>query len=335
MPRRATQSDVARLARVSQGTVSIVINNRTVPGLHISAATRSRVLQAAAIAGYHPDPRVAVHRPETIGVFCYEPDFPSAPDDFYRPFVRGIEDAAGRLGLDVIHFTSVGRVAGPRRLVRSDWHRLGAADGCLLLGRSSDQAELRRLQSIDYPLVFVGKRDDGGLEIPYVGADYVTATSDVVRRMINAGHRRIAFLGPVDDQPAADRWTEYRQTMIDSGLRPLRLAGPPGASSGITALVINPEVDLDVIMDELAAHDLSVPDRISVAVLGQPHRKPTSRLDWSGFTIPRERIGARALRLLARLVTGDPVPEEERSELQACEPTRGVTIAPPGSDGLS
>lgn len=313
MPRRPTQADVARLARVSQGTVSIVLSGRTVTGVHISAATRARVLRAAAIAGYRPRSD-GERRPETVGVFCYEPAFPSAPDDFYRPFITGIEEAAGRLGLDVLHFTSVSRIDGPRRLVRPNWQRLGAADGCLLLGRSSDQPELRRLQSIDYPLVFVGKRDDAGLRIPYVGADYASATGQVVRRLLDDGHTGIAFLGAVDDQPAADRWDGYRRTMIDSGLRPVRLAGLTDlrpALNTLTAAVINPELDLDPIMDE--AGDLVL------ALLGQPVRPTRRARAWRGFTIPQERIGARAVRLLVRLITGEAVPQQERTELVGCD----------------
>lgn len=48
----ATSADVAKLASVSRTTVSYILNN--VPGRHISAATRDRVLAAAEQLGYTP-----------------------------------------------------------------------------------------------------------------------------------------------------------------------------------------------------------------------------------------------------------------------------------------
>lgn len=52
--RRVTSRDVARRAGVSQSTVSYVMNDA--PGQTISAATRERVLSAAAELGYTPSP---------------------------------------------------------------------------------------------------------------------------------------------------------------------------------------------------------------------------------------------------------------------------------------
>ena len=54
MPDRPTSRDVARLARVSRTTVSLVLNN--VPDVHISPETRQRVLGAARQLNYYPMP---------------------------------------------------------------------------------------------------------------------------------------------------------------------------------------------------------------------------------------------------------------------------------------
>ncbi len=53
MTAKATSRDVARLARVSQATVSYVLNNTE--GKHISDATRKAVLEAARQLGYVPN----------------------------------------------------------------------------------------------------------------------------------------------------------------------------------------------------------------------------------------------------------------------------------------
>src|SRR3712207_4619229 len=52
--KRPTHQDIARLARTSQATVSLVLNNRA-SALRISEQTRQNVLAAARELGYVPD----------------------------------------------------------------------------------------------------------------------------------------------------------------------------------------------------------------------------------------------------------------------------------------
>ena len=55
-PRRPTMVDVANEARVSQTTVSLVLNHAD--GARLSAETRKRVVEAAARLGYRPGRRL-------------------------------------------------------------------------------------------------------------------------------------------------------------------------------------------------------------------------------------------------------------------------------------
>ncbi len=73
--RRVTSRDVARRAGVSQSTVSYVMNDA--PGQTISAATRERVLRAAAELGYTPSPAArALRRGRTEMVLVVLADGP-------------------------------------------------------------------------------------------------------------------------------------------------------------------------------------------------------------------------------------------------------------------
>lgn len=314
MPRhRFTQADVAAMAGVSQSTVSFVLNGNAPAGVRISEETRKRVLDAIRITGYSANPvaqRLAGGRNQIIGVFTYETTFPRGGRDFYGAFLVGIENAAEKLGVDMLLFTSARVVEGRRQLARDGWQRLGIADGCLLLGQHEDRGELQHLLDTNYPFVFIGKRVSEGRLLPYVGADYLSATSRQVERLIEKGHTRIGYAGPQSsDQPTLDRVEGYRQAMRAHGL-PLRFVDVhdvPGAAEEIaerrlTAILVAPENYPEELADELESRGVRMPEDVSMLLLGQPHHPRHGGRTWSGFAVPREEMGARALVLLSRIV---------------------------------
>lgn len=351
MPRRRiTQADVAAMAGVSQATVSFVLNDSSPSGVRISEETRQRVLDAIRITGYSANPaaqRLAGGLTQILGVFTYEATFPQGGRDFYGPFLVGIEHAAERLGVDILLFTSARVEDGRRRLTREGWQRLGVADGCLLLGQQEDRGELQHLLDTNYPFVFIGKRGSDGGRLPYVGVDYATATSRQVERLAALGHTRIGYVGPRGtDQPTLDRVEGYRLTMKQHGLtaRFVELDDVAAAAAEIadqrfTAIVVAPENSPEELADELERRGLRVPGDVSVLLLGQPHRPRPGGRSWSGFFIPREEMGARALYLLSRLVAADAgragrrggaqVPDDELRQLLECVDVDGGTLAPP------
>src|SRR3954462_13786298 len=133
--KRPTQADIARLAGVSQATVSLVLNERDA-SIRISPATRERVLTVMREWGYVANASarsLAGGRNKIIGVYTFEPVFPTTSVDFYFPFLLGMEQAAAELGHDLLLFTSAG---GTRQIFRDGATRLTLADGALLIGRN-------------------------------------------------------------------------------------------------------------------------------------------------------------------------------------------------------
>lgn len=341
MPRhRFTQADVAAMAGVSQTTVSLVLNGREPEGVRISEETRMRVLDAIRITGYSANPvarRLAGGRNQILGVFTYETTFPRGGGDFYSPFLVGVEHAAEQLGVDMLLFTSARVVDGRRRLSRDGWQRLGIADGCLLLGQNEDQGELQHLLDTSYPFVFIGKRVSQGRVLPYVGADYVAATTRQVERLVALGHRRIGYAGPqADDQPTLDRVAGYRQAMRAAGL-PLRFvdvhdvpeAAEEIADRQLTAILVAPENHHEELAEELQRRGLRVPEDVSMLLLGQPLQPAPRSRAWSGFLVPREEMGARALVLLSRIVDGGsaPLDEDDHHQMLDCPDVDGESLA--------
>ncbi|WP_419997978.1 LacI family DNA-binding transcriptional regulator [Streptomyces boninensis] len=216
---RPRQAEVARLAGVSQTTVSLVLGGNK-QGIALHEDTRRRVLDAARELGYVPDPaarRLAAARNNLLGVFSFTATFPTAVEHSYYPILVGVEQEAAARGYDLVLFTgssSGGAQAdAPRAL-----ERVRLADGCLFIGRHIPEADLRRLVDHGYPAVHIGRRDE--LEgLAWVGADYVAASAEVVRHLAGLGHRKIVLVREDDDAPASsDREQGFRAGLAAAGL---------------------------------------------------------------------------------------------------------------------
>ncbi|WP_438829015.1 LacI family DNA-binding transcriptional regulator [Streptomyces hintoniae] len=341
---RPRQAEVARLAGVSQATVSLVLSAKA-QGAAISDETRRRVLDAARSLGYVPDPaaqRLAAARNNLLGVFSFTATFPTDVEHSYYPFLVGVEREAAARGFDLVLFTGSSSggagAAGPDALTR-----VRLADGCLFLGRHAPLAELKRMVADGFPLVHLGRRDE--LEgLAWVGADYVSASREVVGHLAGAGHRRAVLIREDDDAPAS---TDRQQGFLD-GLDACGLPGGPGAvfrtaapaedltperlrrwlDVGVTAFVAE-ETDTGAVWRALlAAVDaagLSCPRDLSLALLGSPPPDLAGAPMPTGFDIPRTQLGAAAVRLLAALVAG----EEAGEPLVACAFRPGSTSGRP------
>jgi LacI family transcriptional regulator len=332
-PRRITQRDIARLAQVSQATVSLVLNNRTDAGVRIAPETRERVLEVIRETGYVADPiarRLVDRRNRIIGVFTYEPVFPTATRDFYHPFLVGIEEAAEQLGNDLLLFTSTPVIEGRRRILHEE-NRLRLADGSVLLGRHMNPEDLAKLVADGYPIVAVGRRDDSA--VPYVGADYVTATAALVRDAVARGHRSLAYVGAgAGAESSADRMRGFsgeagnaiHTTDVSASALDALLA------AGVTALFVEEPADAVALVGLARARGLAVPDDLSVLTLGDPVRPidgdPADRRDFTGFSIPRRAMGWQAVEVLTAVLEGDTA---DLQRLLPCEPVPGSTLANP------
>lgn len=195
--RRPTQADVGRLAGVSVAVVSAVVNNATDGKIRVGKEAEGRVRDAIAKLGYAPNlaaRQLARGRNNVIGVFAYNPMFPTASDDYYYPMLAGIEESAAAAGQNLLLFTGGPLTArGTRSVYDNGSNSLHLADGSILLGRDADDEEIRKLGEEGYPFVYIGRRSDD-LPISFVSANYAQAVEDAVDKAVAFGHRRLAFI---------------------------------------------------------------------------------------------------------------------------------------------
>jgi DNA-binding LacI/PurR family transcriptional regulator len=123
-----TMQDVAKLANVSQSTVSRVLSGVSGP-IAISEETRQHVLKAVEQLGYQPN----VHASSLRGQKTYMIAIMIADitNPFYHPIVRAVQDVAYEHGYDVMIANSDHTLEGERHFVQSVMRR--PVDGIIMI----------------------------------------------------------------------------------------------------------------------------------------------------------------------------------------------------------
>ena len=225
---RPTHRDVARLARTSQATVSLVLNNRA-SALRISEKTRDAVLAAARDLGYVPDlgARRLRHRLGTS----------TAPD----LVLAVLRPASTRLGnatfvVEAAQAALAALPGGPTRsqLVLEEFLPGKLAEhpgvvggarfhGAIVTGMTPEDERAFAAGPPSVPLVAFQRRAPARA---YVDVDNVRGGALATRHLVERGRRRIAALGYARPPSRAqeDRLEGYRRTLAAAGL---------GAAAGV------------------------------------------------------------------------------------------------------
>jgi LacI family transcriptional regulator len=230
--RRATMSDVARLAGVSIKTVSRVVNDE--PGVHQDTA--ERVLAAIERLGFRRNIGALNLRrglsTGTIGLVLED-----VANPFYSGLTRAVEEVARQFGRQVLTGSSDEDAGRERELALEFCAR--RVDGLLVIPAGAQHGYLVPEIRSGTPVVFVD-RPPGDVVADTVLVDNVEGTSAAVAHLAAHGHRRIAFLG---DAPtiftAGERLRGFREGCVKAGIRfdeKLVAMGPHTAAGVATTL---------------------------------------------------------------------------------------------------
>lgn len=322
MAMRPRQSDIARLAGVSQTTVSLTLNGKTTE-YGINRETEERIMSAARELRYVPNVTARAlrgGRNRLLGVHAYEPLFPTSRESYYEEILVGIEQGSIRAGHDLVLFTSVHQDQGHASIFDEGRNRLKIADGTLIIGFDQHDDELVRLAEEGFPFVFIGRREKPAALGPYVTADYVGAVRDVAARVHELGHRRVAYLGLSDDaEPRLERRQGFARGVDDSGLTVVdqTCADPAQVDQhwvrwlideGATALLVESSSQLETVAGHCEAAGLRIPDQLSVIGLDSITDPAAMSRSWTHMRVPRREMGSRAVELLLEFLDGGHEP---------------------------
>jgi LacI family transcriptional regulator len=213
--RRATQREVARLANVSQTTVSLILGNSTTQSF--PGDTLERVFRAARELGYMPNRLAqALKTQRTMTLACVVPDI---GNPFYPALVRGVQLAAEDAGYDVIALNTQSDADRERRVL--EWGMQGRVDGIIGVFFALRATEFEPLTRANVGVLRIetSAKKSGPLPIDNLFVDNVAAATAATRYLLERGHRRITMItgtgGPQDNRALG-----YQRTMLEAGLVP-------------------------------------------------------------------------------------------------------------------
>jgi LacI family transcriptional regulator len=335
MSRSYTMRDVARLAGVSVGSVSAVINEKATP----SAKLKERVRSAMEALDYQPDHvarSLKVRRTHTVGMVV-----PDISNPFYTELMLGAEAAARARRYSVILCNSSDDPGLESQCLNTLFSR--RVDG-VILAPADLQGFQDRLTARRFPVVLVDR-------IPprFKGLAVVTnnleAAYEGTRHLIELGHERLAIItGRLDLSNGIDRLEGFRKSMQEAhlpirheyvqhgdfrlqsgyerGLELFRLAEPPTA-----IFCCNNKMTLGL-MRALTECGVPCPEQVSVLGFDDFDWAASFRPRLTTIAQPTAEIGKTAMELLLRKIESaddseaeDPKPISLRATLHVRDST--------------
>lgn len=207
--------DVAKLAGVSQSTVSRVLNesSSTIP---ISDDTRQKILNAVETLGYQPNMiarSLRTQRTQMIAVMIGD-----ISNAFYHPIVRAVQDVAKLHDYDVLISNGDHIYDNELRFLNTVLRR--PVDGVIMAPHRLTTEDLDKfIKRSHIPVVAVGAQVTHPL-VDVVGGTSEPATYEAITWLIKEkGHKRIGFMGVAGDMaPGPPRLHGYERAMAAAGL---------------------------------------------------------------------------------------------------------------------
>jgi DNA-binding LacI/PurR family transcriptional regulator len=297
---------------VSIATVSRVLNGTT--PVHAAKAKRVRLaMDELQFVPRHAARVLASQRTNTIGLVLSE-----ISGAFFPPMLKGIEAGAHQAGYDLLIHSTYRE--GPSRRPLGEHN----TDGLLIFTDSLDHRELRRLYTLNFPMVLLHQSSPDSVSIPVIAIENKDGAIMLVNHLIERhGRRQIVFLrGPEGHEDSTWRERGYYEALEAHKIRvDQSLIGLGGFDEDQAFATIQQMLLDEIVFDAIFAGDddsaigamraLKMAGRTvpaEVAVVGFDDVPFARHLSPALTTVraPIEEIGREAVRQLVHLMNGEP-----------------------------
>ncbi|GCE08935.1 LacI family DNA-binding transcriptional regulator [Dictyobacter aurantiacus] len=339
MSEKLNIQDIARLANVSTGTVSRVLNNKP----DVSPATRERILRIVEEQGYVPSSTavgLVSGRSRLISVLVPALTWPLIPEMMVK-VAEIVEGTPYEIVLYSIsssnHLSDCGKVID--RILAT---RLTAGMLAIFPGQSAQH--LTHLQRQGFPVVLIDDQHAPVEGVPWIGVDNRGGAYEATRYLIALGHQRIACIqGPMKYKVSRDRYQGYQDALRDAGIPldpALVLEGDfmlSGGRQGARELLARPKSERPTaifaqsdlmaygVMSAAAEFGLSIPKDISL--MGFDDNPSSAHMQPALTTVqqPCTEMGQQAIELLLQLIEEPHLyyrqqPEDKKQDLTEYAP---------------
>jgi LacI family transcriptional regulator, repressor for deo operon, udp, cdd, tsx, nupC, and nupG len=308
-----TIRDVANRAGVSIGTVSRALKNQT----GLTEETRQQVLRSALELGYDTT-NLRPNKLRRVSFLTSRlPDLTINP--FYSPVLHGVEDACRD---EEIVLSYISLRPGDRAVELVRRHE---ADGLLCAGYFEPKL-IERIAAIGLPLVLIDHFVPG---IPSVNMDNINGAKKAVTHLLQAGYKRIAFMGGPNHYSIQQRLYGFRQALFEAGVPadptleitpdpPFTLKGTELAMRHL--LTLEPRPDAVFVVSDLSAlwamqvcleAGLRIPEDMSFVGFDDIHAAAHAHPPLTTVQVNKELLGRRGLESLLARHTVDTLVETE------------------------
>ncbi|GIP31882.1 LacI family DNA-binding transcriptional regulator [Paenibacillus sp. J2TS4] len=313
-----TLESIAKLAGVSRGTVSRVVNNQ--PG--VKACVRDKVLRIIKETGYHPNAQarsLAGGKTHNIGVVVFgdEPNF--LTHHIFYEVLQGIQGHLTSQDYDLLLFSN--RSESDQQY----WRRIGdrrKVDGLIVMGEHIREEYLVYYYEKQLPFVTVGKRYFHQIPLVCVTSDYRQGAYSATRHLLEQGRTNIMFLrGYPDTYHEEEKRAGYEQALREAGkvLNPALIIDGQARQEPACAAVhsaMEAGLSFDAVfagndlmafgaIEALKEHNLAVPRDISVVGYDDIQTAAYFTPKLTTVSQNKQLLGAQAAELLMKLLNSE------------------------------
>ena len=311
----ATIKDVAKQAKVSIATVSLVIHNHK----RISPSTRLKVNKAIKKLNYHPSRSargLVSQKTGNIGFILTEDHFLRS-EPFYTRIFLGTEFEARQYEHYILLTTIPSNFSLDDKLPRFVLEK--NIDGVIIAGKIPGEL-IRKLKRIDLPMAFVDYYIQNE-KYPVVLIDNISGGLMATQHLINYGHKNIGFIaGDIGHPSINDRFQGYKLALEKAGLEnnhdkfiidenyPARQNGYNAAkkllkrNKDITAIFTCNDAMAIGVMQFLKEKKYRIPEDISLIGFDDVEADLSLDPPLTTIRVPKIEMGIEVMRLMSDLL---------------------------------
>lgn len=335
-----TIEDVAKIAGVSKGTVSAVINAKN----SVKPSTRDAVLAVMKKLNYRPQGvarnlKSNIHE-KSIGLIIKDINYP-----FYTAIASGVKEYANEKGYVVFITSSENNHESEREISNlfASKDIKGAIIAPIIEG-TSEIEHLFKLKMINYPFVLLESVQ--GIRSNVVTIDNIKAIKKAVEYLIDDGHEKIVhFAGPLNSSHTHERIEGFINAFSE---RPLAFSKEMIVNIGVqfeetlertkkyfknlkkskypTAIVCFNDKQALGVMAALKELNIKVPEDISIIGNDDIYYAQIYPVPLTTIRAPQKEIGRKAAEILIKNIESKELLEPEIIVLDTEIIVRGSTI---------